>query len=85
VTASDHLGERQHAPGIAARAVGRERVPVLEQARNKSQVDHGLMVTPGLAHRASRPYVKRRKSLHMAWSECLYTQRTPNKKQGPRQ
>lgn len=36
----EEMGERQHTPAAAARAVGMQLVPVLMQARDCSQIDH---------------------------------------------
>jgi hypothetical protein len=40
------LAQRQHAPRIAAGAVGRELVVVFIESRDAAEVDHGVTVAP---------------------------------------
>ncbi len=44
MTGGDDLGERQHAPSVAARTVGCELVLVLVQAGQGAEVDHLVAV-----------------------------------------
>ena len=53
LTGSDHLGQRQHGPPVARRAVGVQLMVPGVQASDAAQIDHGPRVLRSEAHRAS--------------------------------
>ena len=58
-TARDEIGERQHGPTRAARAVGGQGVVMLKQASEGAEVDHGARVVGRRqAQNVSLQYVK---------------------------
>ena len=50
----NHRGQIEFCPSVAARAVGVEPVPVLEQAGEGAEVDHAASVARTAAHIVSR-------------------------------